>query len=149
VPSSSFTGHSGTAIRTPEGELTLCGTRGYSIDHGARHGPEPPKKRVLTPFPRPFPRPAAIVYVAGTTRSQLAAARQHTPDGGGTFSAPPKRDSRLSFRRRELVKSDGQETPAREYYPTPRTPKNEKRFLTPFLLLPRLPVQSQAPVPAG
>jgi len=52
VPSSSFTAHSGTAIRTPEGELALRGTRGYSIDHHARHGPEPPQKRVLTPFPR-------------------------------------------------------------------------------------------------
>jgi hypothetical protein len=30
APSSSFTAHSGTAIRTPEGELTLRGTRGYS-----------------------------------------------------------------------------------------------------------------------
>ncbi len=28
--SSSFTAHSGTAIRTPERELTLRGTRGYS-----------------------------------------------------------------------------------------------------------------------
>jgi hypothetical protein len=53
APSCSFTAHSGTALRTPEGELTLRGTRGYSIDHDARHGPEPPKKRVLTPFPRP------------------------------------------------------------------------------------------------
>jgi hypothetical protein len=52
APSSSFTAHSGTAIRTPEGELALRGTRGYSIDHHARHGPEPPQKRVLTPFPR-------------------------------------------------------------------------------------------------
>jgi hypothetical protein len=30
VPSSSFTAHSGTAFRTPEGELTLRGTRVYS-----------------------------------------------------------------------------------------------------------------------
>ncbi|MFN6205669.1 MAG: hypothetical protein ACK49R_04415, partial [Planctomycetota bacterium] len=29
-PQSSFTAHSGTALRTPDGELTLSGTRGYS-----------------------------------------------------------------------------------------------------------------------
>ncbi len=30
APSSSFTAHSGTALRTPQGELTLRGTRVYS-----------------------------------------------------------------------------------------------------------------------
>jgi hypothetical protein len=48
--SSSFTAHSGTAIRTPEGELTLRGTRCYSstttLDTDQSH-----QKRVLTPFP--------------------------------------------------------------------------------------------------
>jgi hypothetical protein len=43
-PSSSFTAHSGTAFRTPEGELTLRGTRVYSSPTTLETDQSNPKK---------------------------------------------------------------------------------------------------------
>jgi hypothetical protein len=50
VPSSSFTAHSGTAFRAPEGELTLRGTRVYSSPTTLETDQSNPKKSPDTFF---------------------------------------------------------------------------------------------------